>query len=594
MNEQTLLRLRHLFRSSNLVPGDSSAALILLLLVWLQRAGTSPSVGIDLSPQQLAKALEALAAEHPVLAQTFLDSGTLQQLTPVDLTRAVDLARQLFESADGQQSQIDFVALPALLDVDAACDPSLAILISRLLEPEPGDLVYVPWDATGQFSAALAALGARVVIETPAPPVIAMLIGMLHRDQWQIKQSNPILAHSKVDQTNPECMYNSAATFLPLGVRFDLQWLDQATPGRFPERTTSAAVLGLRQLLAVTKNRIVVAVQNKLLFSSGAEHSLRKDLLQRGLLRTVIAMPAGLLQATHLAFSVLVIDPRGGNDQVRFINADSQRFKASTSRNRSTLLNISDLVQMNADELDGPEIVSVARRLLLKNDAQLQVNRYVLPENVARAQDFLASANTVELEDLVTLVRPPLISGNRDQADGGDLASAPTGPVFEIGASDLPEFAYISKPGRRITLNARDQTEAQFLQPHDIVLIVKGSVGKIGIVCANDQPEEPRLWIAGQSAIVLRARESARIDPRALFMQLRSPLGQELLKGIVTGATISLIQLRELKRLPVIALEPELERQAIDALEGEATVEGQIAVLRQEQAEYAKNLWQLT
>jgi type I restriction enzyme M protein len=594
MNEQTLLRLRQLFRSSNLVPGDSSAALILLLLVWLQRAGTSPSVGLDLSPQQLAKALEALAAEHPVLAQTFLDSGTLQQLTPVDLTRAVDLARQLFESADGRQSQIDLVALPALLDVNAACDPSLATLISRLLEPEPGDLVYVPWDATGQFSAALAALGARVVIETPASPVIAMLIGMLHRDQWQIKQANPILAHSKVDQTNPEGMYNSAATFLPLGMRFDLQWLDQATPGRFPERTSSAAVLGLRQLLAVTKNRIVVAVQNKLLFSSGAEHSLRTDLLQRGLLRTVIAMPAGLLQATHLAFSVLVIDPRGGNDQVRFINADSQRFKASTSRNRSTLLNISDLVQMNADELDGPEIISVARKLLLKNDAQLQVNRYVLPENIARAQAFLASANTVALEDLVTLVRPPSVFSDRDQADGEDLAGEPTMPVFEIGASDLPEFAYIAKPGRRLTLNAKDLTEAQFLQPHDIVLIVKGSVGKIGIVCANDQPEEPRLWIAGQSAIVLRVRENARIDPRALFMQLRSPLGQELLKGIVTSATISLIQLRELKRLTVIAPEPELERQAIDALEGEAISEGHITEFRREQADYAKNLWQLT
>ena len=86
MNEQILFRLRDLFRGSNLVHGDSSAALILLLLVWVQRAGTSPSAGLDLSPQQLARALEALAAEHPVLANVFLDSGALQQLNPVTLS----------------------------------------------------------------------------------------------------------------------------------------------------------------------------------------------------------------------------------------------------------------------------------------------------------------------------------------------------------------------------------------------------------------------------------------------------------------------------------------------------------------------------
>ena len=135
MNEQIHFRLRDLFRVSNLVDGDSSAALILLLLVWVQRAGTSPSVGLDQSPQQLARGLEALAAEHPVLAKAFLDSGTLQQLNPVDLTRAVDLARQLSGSADGRQALTDLVALPALLDVDFACDPSLATLIGHA----PGD-----------------------------------------------------------------------------------------------------------------------------------------------------------------------------------------------------------------------------------------------------------------------------------------------------------------------------------------------------------------------------------------------------------------------------------------------------------------------
>ena len=352
--------------------------------------------------------------------------------------------------------------------------------------------------------------------------------------------------------------------------------------------------MGLRQLLAVTTNRIVVAVQNNLLFSSGAEYSLREDLLRRGLLHTVIAMPAGLLHAAQITFSILVIDPQGGNDSVRFINADAQRFKTSASRTRTTLLNIDDLVRMSVGELDGPEAVSVPTPLLLDKEAQLQVNRYVLPEKVARARALLASAKTVALEDLVTFVRPPLISSERDQATSEDPVDEFTLPVFEIGASNLPEFSYITNPGRRVTLDAKARAADQFLRANDIVLIIKGSVGKIGIVSPDPEAPEAGAWIAGQSAMVLRLRDNARIDPRALFVQLRSPLGQELLNGIVSGATIQLIQLKELKRFQVIVPGPELERQAIDALEGEAIAEEHIATFRREQANYAKNLWQLT
>lgn len=588
MNEQILTRLRDVFRRSGLAPSDS-AALILFLMVWVQRAGGAGGVGFDLSPQQLVKALEALATEHPVLDRAFIEGGRLRLLTPVDLTLAVDLTRQLSGLADSLPAPIDLVALPALLDVEFACDSGLATLISRLLAPEPGELVYVPWDSTGQFGAALAALGARVVIETPAPAVIATLIGMLHIEPWQVEQVDPILSYSNAGR-----MYRFAAALVPLGMRFDLQVLDQAVPGRFPERTSSAAVLGLRQLLAVTTNRIVVAVQNNLLFSSGAEYSLREDLLRRGLLHTVIAMPAGLLHAAQITFSILVIDPQGGNDSVRFINADAQRFKTSASRTRTTLLNIDDLVRMSVGELDGPEAVSVPTPLLLDKEAQLQVNRYVLPEKVARARALLASAKTVALEDLVTFVRPPLISSERDQATSEDPVDEFTLPVFEIGASNLPEFSYITNPGRRVTLDAKARAADQFLRANDIVLIIKGSVGKIGIVSPDPEAPEAGAWIAGQSAMVLRLRDNARIDPRALFVQLRSPLGQELLNGIVSGATIQLIQLKELKRFQVIVPGPELERQAIDALEGEAIAEEHIATFRREQANYAKNLWQLT
>ena len=77
-------------------------------------------------------------------------------------------------------------------------------------------------------------------------------------------------------------------------------------------------------------------------------------------------------------------------------------------------------------------------------------------------------------------------------------------------------------------------------------------------------------------------------------MQLRSPLGQQLLKGIVSGATIPLIQLKELRKLPVILPDAATQQRAIDALEAEAVLARQIHQLREEQAFQASSLWQLT
>jgi hypothetical protein len=86
VNEQTLLRLRDILRSTVLTPDDASLV-ILLLLVWARHA----SPGQDVSPQQLVKELEHLADSHPVLARAFFDRGLLRQVTPATLALAVEV-----------------------------------------------------------------------------------------------------------------------------------------------------------------------------------------------------------------------------------------------------------------------------------------------------------------------------------------------------------------------------------------------------------------------------------------------------------------------------------------------------------------------
>lgn len=579
MNEQTLYRLRDILQSTVLA-SEEAGLLILLLLVWSRHA----SPGLEISPQQLVKELEGLADSHPVLAYTFTGRGLLRHVTPATLALAVEVIEAgRSEKTDADQMLAD---LPHLLGLTFTCDPSLPSLLAALADAQPGELVYLPWDETGQLGAVFAAGGADVVAEVPSQPVIATLISMLHRKPWRIEQVNPITDRGTRERPDPP--YNIAAAIPPLGQRIDMQWLDRAVPGRFPERTSSGIVLAVRQLLAVTRARIVIAVPNGLLFSSGAENSLREDLLRRGLLRAVVALPGGLLSGTSLALTVMVIDQAGGIDAVRFVNADTQRFKKVVSRTRSALTDPHGLASLCLSETEDPDVVSVSAQDLLKNGAQLQVNRYVLPQAIARAQAILATVKTVKLEELVEFLRAPPITGEAESEIGDGMSTV----VREVGATDLPKFGYVTTPGRRVLVGP-SAVDDQALRRGDIILVVKGSVGKVGIVSAHVDADDTDLWIASQSAIVLRVRDPSRMDPRALFMQLRSPLGQQLLKGIVSGATIPLIQLKELRKLPVIAQDLPTQQRATRALEEEADLERQITDLREQQAFQTASLWQL-
>lgn len=587
MNEQTIFRLRDILRATTLTHEDASL-LILLVLVWARQAPHS----MDLPPQQLLKGLESLAGSHTVLAHTFIDRGLLRQVTPATLALAAE-AVQVADSK-GLVAKQELVDLPHLLGLTFSCDPSLPTLIGRLVAGVPGEMVYLPWDDTGQFGAALAARGARVVAETPSPTVVAILMSMLHPTPWQIEQANPITDRGAREE--PDSPYEAAAGILPLGLRIDMQWLERAAPGRFPERTSSAAVLGVRQLLAVTRTRIVVAVPNSLLFSSGAENSLREDLLRRGLLRAVVALPGGLLTGTTLPLSVLIIDLCGGIEQVRFVNADTQRFKKAVSRSRTTLNDVEAVTSLVFSTTEERDTATVAARDLLKNGSQLQVNRYVVPEAIARAQAMLAEVQTVRLEEVVEFLRSPPIAGDADaEMDSGDESRwVESVLAHEVAVSDLPAFGFVTTPGRRVWIDPKADFDTAALRKGDIILVVKGSVGRVGIVSGAVESDDTHLWFASQSAIVLRVRDRSRMDPRALFMQLRSPLGQQLLKGIVSGATIPLIQLKELRKMPVIAQDLATQGKAARALEAEDDLEKEIAQLRDKQAQQAASLWQLT
>jgi type I restriction enzyme M protein len=410
------------------------------------------------------------------------------------------------------------------------------------------------------------------------------LVGVLLGGNLTVIYTDPITAPLAIDNGKLR-KFDTSVALPPFGLRYDLETYDRDWFGRFVERTNSGIVLTIRHLLAQTKTRIVIAAPNTLLSSPGYEKALREDLVQKGIVEAVISLPSGLFSFSNIAMSILVLDPRGGHQEIRFVNGDNERFKEPISKARSRLTNIEKLLKIASGQLHDDDAALVLKTSVIENDAQLLVSRYLLADSSKAIQSILSSQNTVPLGDLVSTVRPmPTVNESQQYIE-----------VLEVGAADLPKFGYIKTTGRTVKIDREiaQKNKHQFLKPLDIVLIVKGSVGKIGIVPTNVPPQGEGGWVAGQSATILRVDDQSKINPSTLALYLRSVLGQELLKTIVSGATIQLIQLRELLRLPIIMPSSEEQLKIASALDEEAALQDEIDIQINKQAKVAASFWNL-
>jgi type I restriction enzyme M protein len=298
---------------------------------------------------------------------------------------------------------------------------------------------------------------------------------------------------------------------------------------------------------------------------------------------SVIAMPTGLLSQTNIAFTILILNPKGGLKSIRFINADTQDFYESTSRTKTQLININRLIDLAGSDKNSGNCAIVSIQKILEGDYQLQVDRYVISESRRQLEKRLSNLNTIQLGDIVRTVR---------SIPAGLSAEKPI-TAMEIGAFDLPQFGYIEPKGKAISIdsNLAKRYEDCFLRSLDIVLIVKGSVGKIGLVPFDVPAPGNGGWVAGQSAIVLRVHPE--YCAQSLFVQLRSPMGQALLASIVSGATIKLIQLRELMKLEIVKSTPEQDGKSRKTIDAEDGLEKQIKEIRKEQEFLSLSVWTL-
>lgn len=465
-----------------------------------------------------------------------------------------------------------------------AIPPEVADLMVGLAGPVSGDTVYAPWDAGIQLGGRVTKCDASAYIDIPIFKPLTAAIALLQGGSVYLNCSDPVRNPSAVESGKLK-KFTSAISVPPFNQKYPPGTADSDWYGRFPEKEASGNVLAIRHLLAQSERKVVVAITNSLLFSQGSEQSLRKDLLMRGFVEAVIAMPSGLFANTNISFSIIVLDSRAGHSRVRFVNADTEDYREPISKAKSRLKNVVHLIDLVNSDNDSVNAVSIRSSDLVTNDAQLQVSRYVLPDSKKAALSMIRERTLCSLDSIATTHRP-ILSYSGD----GETIQA-----HEIGMGDIPQFGFIKSPGRILQIDATSKTKSAhlFLRPFDIILVVKGNVGKVGIMPPSVAAPGSGGWVAGQSAIVIRVKNQKDFDPRALLVLLRSSLGQELLKGIVVGASMPLIQIRELMMLEIPVPTPEEAARAISSLEQEARLQEEIDALISKQAEQTNGLWKV-
>ena len=572
---------------------DKSLELALQLLAW-EKLSRKNRIAKELAfsaeyikyPEKVLNVFQALSASGGLMFKAFSNIPPVIGVNPYALRDALEVVSRL--SATGVLDNADVLNLAEERFISPVggylnMPGEVADLMSAIADIRSSDSVYTPWDSSFAQLASRAAIKSKdVYYESILHSSIPALVSLLSTNEFEVSISNPILQPTAIEGGKPR-LFDITVAFPPFGMKYPADEIRRDLFNRFPERTTIGSVLAVRHAISQTKSKLVIAVQNSLLFSHGYEKELRKDLVEKGMIEAVIAMPNGLLSLTNIAFTILVVNPKGGLNSVRFINADSPEFYVGVARTRNDLRNIDGLLELIKSNKESTNCSIVSNQVVLSNDAQLQVDRYVVSDSRKRLEKQLSGLRKIQLGDIARTVRAiPL----------GSIESKPIA-VMEIGAADLSQFGYIAPKGKTISVdeNLAKRYEDCFLRPLDIVLIVKGSVGKIGIVPADVPGPGNGGWVAGQSAIVLRVHPE--YCAQSLFVQLRSPMGQELLAGIVSGATIKLIQLRELMKLEVVQSTSDQDVKSREIIDSEERLEREIQKIRVEQESLSKNVWKL-
>lgn len=282
------------------------------------------------------------------------------------------------------------------------------------------------------------------------------------------------------------------------------------------------------------------------LFRAGAEENLRKKLIGFDYIETVIEFAGGLLTNTSIPCAMMVINMNKSEDmknKIQFINADEIYENVRRGKrilNDSNINAILDIYREKNNIDDVSEIVSLENI----EGGNLLPSRYVVKtefnsSEYGKVKIHLDKLNaSKKLGETGTFYRGINVTSKNVQDSNGkykiiNLADIKDG---ELDIDLLPTYT--------IENNAR--VEAYKVEAGDIIISNKGAT-KICII-----PEHEGDVLISQNFIGIRVKSS--YNPEYIKEFLESPIGEYLIDSRKTGTAVAMINVKDLKELPIVEM----------------------------------------
>ena len=481
----------------------------------------------------------------------------------------------------------------------------LCQLITNAIDPTDGEHLYCAYAMTAVVAMHVAEIRrVQVTLDVQEASLAALCACIAVVDDLPliVRERDPLFEPAREDDDlfAEHDTYDVAIVFPPFGVRSRSE--DYRSLGTsLPQPGTPE---GQYVALALARGRRAAAclLPTGFLFrTTKADQAFKEQAIRLYGLDAVIGLPREALPwSSSVQAAMLIFRPKAKvhpriHQQQRVLMIDGRRERdGGLSRcNDQPLYELANILQHHA-ETDLSVLASADE--IAGNDFNLSVERYVLDSEARRMRDLLANAEAVPLEDVAEISRPQALLVGRDRAgregrQTSDIADSSAGVLLEVGVGDIDDAGVVRLPATSVPASDEllQRTRRARLEPGDVLIVIKGSVGKVGFV--RDIPDGPA-WLASQSFAVLRLRRRGPIiDPAILFRFLSSSMGQMTVRSLKVGSVISGLQMADLRRLPVLVPSAEAQRAIAAQMGAIFDMQENLQKMRQSLIEQQKTIW---
>lgn len=438
---------------------------------------------------------------------------------------------------------------------------SVVDLMVELADPKPGERIYDPCFGTGgllvesarRIKTAVKTLPAgewdrlrsRSIFGVDMNPLV-YTIALTRIILAGIPEPNLELADSlERPGASPADSFDVILACPPWGYLGQVSNRDQSRYRHFPLPSKDLTNLFLQHIMQSLRpeGRAVVAVPEGTLFSAGPDLKLRQRLLKDFSVEGIISLPAGTFAPfTGIKSNVLLFQKSKPKKDIRFLEV--QRLAGTGGKASHKEEKPFEITQLFREGKSSEKLWDKPVTELKKRDWELIAKRGG-DEELTKWLDALKEADP-EIKEVPLSKVSEVISGVSygRKTTTTDIIPSKGMPIVRI--SDIKENR-IMQPD--LFLNEKSQSKVkptQVLKADDILVSTSGTIGKMGLVIADDNIEE---CAVAKSLVLIRSWES--ILPEYLLALLHSETYQKWMTGRARGSTIQHLSIRTLRHLPI-------------------------------------------